>query len=295
MGAFHVMSKGAGLGERMEPLHDAPRRSPPITAPLATHSPGHERAPQHLSGRLERGRRTIAQCSSARSGRSVSSRATSTRSNSAACSNDECSLPGREGRPARFARCPGGGRVRRSDLDQRHDPPPESHLALAQAARRFDGPDVARGYRLDTNVVELDWLRFEGLLAAAGAAAEPAAAVGLFEEALALWQGEPFTDVEEWEPARALAARLEELRQASPGGPRGRVHCRWKVGERSRCARLVGHARTPPRASVVTAHARPVPVRPPGRCAPHLPAAPATRSPRSASIQVRTFATSNGR
>ena len=74
---------------------------------------------------------------------------------------------------------------------------------------------LPRGYRLDTDVVELDWLRFEGLLAAASATAEPAAAAGLLEEALGLWRGEPFTEVEEWEPARALAARLEELRRVA--------------------------------------------------------------------------------
>lgn len=74
---------------------------------------------------------------------------------------------------------------------------------------------VPRGYRLDTDVVELDWLRFEGLLAAASGASDAAVAATLFEEALGLWQGEPFTDVEEWEPAHALATRLEELRRVA--------------------------------------------------------------------------------
>ena len=52
-----------------------------------------------------------------------------------------------------------------------------------------------------------------------------------------------------------------------PSSPLGDRRAR---GQRARDA---GHARTPPRASVVTAHARPVPVCTPGRCAPHVPRA----------------------
>ena len=105
---------------------------------------------------------------------------------------------------------------------------------------------LPRGYRLDTDVVELDWLRFESLLAAAAATAEPAGAAGLLEEALALWRGEPFADVEEWEPARALAARLEELR---------------RVAEEDHAAALIAAGRSARAASVLETLAMQEPLR----------------------------------
>ncbi len=42
----------------------------------------------------------------------------------------------------------------------------------------------------------------------------PERAVALFEQALGLWHGRPFTELEEWEPGRLEAARLSELRLA---------------------------------------------------------------------------------
>ncbi len=74
---------------------------------------------------------------------------------------------------------------------------------------------VPVGYRLRSDAVDLDTVDFESLAqrghqyADAGA---PERAIGLFEQALALWRGRPFDELDEWIPGRLEAGRLGELR-----------------------------------------------------------------------------------
>jgi predicted ATPase/DNA-binding SARP family transcriptional activator len=76
---------------------------------------------------------------------------------------------------------------------------------------------VAPGYRLEVEADALDWCHFEQLVIAANelAPVEPGRAAETFEVALGLWRGNPFGDLEEWEPAQALAVRLQELRRVA--------------------------------------------------------------------------------
>ncbi len=70
------------------------------------------------------------------------------------------------------------------------------------------------GYVLEVDPEQVDAKRFERLLGEGQQAAgsDPAAAVGLFEQALGLWRGRPLAGLEEFEFARREAERLEELR-----------------------------------------------------------------------------------
>ena len=90
------------------------------------------------------------------------------------------------------------------------------------------------GYRLQVTGDELDVIAFEQLCARAGAAAragEPDAACAYYEQALALWQGEPLADIEALRahPAvagltRRWAAAVEDYADAASGqGWHGRV------------------------------------------------------------------------
>src|SRR6266487_744708 len=82
--------------------------------------------------------------------------------------------------------------------------------------RRVLGRDVlltcAPGYLLRVDPNQLDATRFENLLAAARAAADPASASRLLADALVLWRGRPLADFEYESFARAEISRLEELR-----------------------------------------------------------------------------------
>ena len=71
------------------------------------------------------------------------------------------------------------------------------------------------GYRLTLNDDELDHRQFERLLERgleALSGGDPARASYLVQEALDLWRGRTLADLEEWEPGRVEAARLEGLR-----------------------------------------------------------------------------------
>ena len=70
------------------------------------------------------------------------------------------------------------------------------------------------GYRLNLTGEEVDYQRFERLLDVARDALgdDPERASHLVREALHLWRGRALADLEEWEPGRVEAARLEELR-----------------------------------------------------------------------------------
>lgn len=71
------------------------------------------------------------------------------------------------------------------------------------------------GYRLSRENVEVDTERFERLVARGTQQlelGEPERAAHSFSEALALWRGEPYLDLLDWEPARIVSGRLEEMR-----------------------------------------------------------------------------------
>ena len=94
------------------------------------------------------------------------------------------------------------------------------HDHVSRLRRRVGAATVVTvpgGYRLNVDDCELDWLRFEQLVAAAIAlpAAESSRADDLFGEALALWRGAPFAELEDWPPARMVAGELEELRRVA--------------------------------------------------------------------------------
>ncbi len=74
----------------------------------------------------------------------------------------------------------------------------------------------AAGYRLALNEAEVDSRRFERLFGRARDAltgGDPERTSYLVREALDLWRGRALSDVEDWEPGRVEAARLEGLRQ----------------------------------------------------------------------------------
>ncbi|HEV7196735.1 MAG TPA: BTAD domain-containing putative transcriptional regulator, partial [Pedococcus sp.] len=85
------------------------------------------------------------------------------------------------------------------------------HLLGADAIETTD-----HGYVLRAHVDHLDARRFEQLVARAREllrAGEAERASFLLAEALGLWRGEPFPDLQSWEPARAESERLNELRR----------------------------------------------------------------------------------
>lgn len=71
------------------------------------------------------------------------------------------------------------------------------------------------GYRLVAEDVDLDARRFERLVARGSELlelGEPDRSAHALSEALALWRGQPFAELPDWEPARIAGDRLEELR-----------------------------------------------------------------------------------
>lgn len=103
-------------------------------------------------------------------------------------------------------------------------PPPTTWPKVVQGCmvrlRRILGPGAIRtqehGYVLALSPQEVDSHRFERLLERARqllALGEPDRAAYTAREALKLWRGAPLTEPEDWEPARAEAQRLEELRR----------------------------------------------------------------------------------
>jgi predicted ATPase/DNA-binding SARP family transcriptional activator len=107
------------------------------------------------------------------------------------------------------------------------DPPGNPANTLqgrVSALRRALGPAGSRwlvtsppGYRLEADPGSVDAARFERLVAEAevAAAAAPARAAGLLEEALGLWRGPALAEFADQPWAQAEAARLEELRLAA--------------------------------------------------------------------------------
>ena len=71
------------------------------------------------------------------------------------------------------------------------------------------------GYRLTAEHVEVDAEQFERLVSRGTQLlqlGEPERAAHTFSEALALWRGEPFIELIDWEPAQIASGRLEEMR-----------------------------------------------------------------------------------
>ena len=100
--------------------------------------------------------------------------------------------------------------------------PPPSWPKIVQGCvsrlRRTLGSDVIEtaehGYRLRVHVDHLDHLRFERLVGRARellALGEPERAAYLLREALDLWRGEPFTELNGWAPGLIELERLVEL------------------------------------------------------------------------------------
>jgi DNA-binding SARP family transcriptional activator/WD40 repeat protein len=88
--------------------------------------------------------------------------------------------------------------------------------------RKALGPEVietwAPGYRLAAPVDAIDARRFEDLVTLGRAArvnGTPDRAAGMFGEALGLWRGPPFDELQGWDPADVEAARLAELQRTA--------------------------------------------------------------------------------
>jgi WD40 repeat protein/DNA-binding SARP family transcriptional activator len=103
------------------------------------------------------------------------------------------------------------------------DAPPASwakvvHGCVARLRKRLGAAAIesgASGYRLAVNQAEVDSRRFERLFERARdalAEGDPERTSYLVGEALDLWRGRALADVEEWEPGRVEAGRLEGLR-----------------------------------------------------------------------------------
>ncbi|MFE5671503.1 BTAD domain-containing putative transcriptional regulator [Agromyces sp. NPDC056523] len=102
------------------------------------------------------------------------------------------------------------------------NPPPSwSHVVpgCIMRLRRLIAPaqieTTPHGYRLVPEHVEVDAERFERLVERGTQQlelGEPDRAAHTFSEALALWRGEPFVELPDWEPAQIAAGRLEEVR-----------------------------------------------------------------------------------
>ena len=87
---------------------------------------------------------------------------------------------------------------------------------LVSRVRKALGADAIRsepgGYALVAEPQRIDAVRFEALAAEARAAASPARALELLQEALGLWRGEPFADLADAPALAAEARRLEDAR-----------------------------------------------------------------------------------
>ena len=102
------------------------------------------------------------------------------------------------------------------------DPPASwSHVirGCIMRLRRLIAParveTTPHGYRLSRENIEVDAERFERLLERGTQQlqfGEPERAAHTFSEALALWRGDPFVELADWEPAQIAGYRLEEMR-----------------------------------------------------------------------------------
>lgn len=86
------------------------------------------------------------------------------------------------------------------------------------------------GYALAADPDDVDSARFERLLSRARASSDPAETVTVLDEALGLWRGPAFADLDDSEFGRGAALRLEELRLAAV---HARVDAQLALGHRS--------------------------------------------------------------
>ena len=107
------------------------------------------------------------------------------------------------------------------------------YVSMIRKVLRTCGDEVvldgsAAGYRLDLDPERIDARRFERLIAKAGRLAvdDPGHAGAVFDEALALWGGQPLAEFAEYGFAAREADRLEELRaMALEGSVAARLAC----------------------------------------------------------------------
>jgi DNA-binding SARP family transcriptional activator/WD40 repeat protein len=141
---------------------------------------------------------------------------------------DEASAPlGRRDRVVLSALATRAGQVVSQDLLAdalwRDEAPASAHKILqgcVSRLRRLLGPDAIQrappGYRLAVSGDTIDSVRFERTVARArdlAAMGQVDRAGHMAGEALDLWRGRPFADVDDWEPAVVEASRLDEVRQ----------------------------------------------------------------------------------
>src|SRR5580658_8284291 len=95
------------------------------------------------------------------------------------------------------------------------DDPSNALQGLVSRLRSRLGADLietrSSGYRLGVPADEVDLVRFEALVSRADEAPAPVA-IGLIDEALALWRGQAFGEHADLAQLRAESSRLEELR-----------------------------------------------------------------------------------
>lgn len=105
------------------------------------------------------------------------------------------------------------------------DEPPKSSAKVVQGSvmrlRRLLGNEAIEttgaGYRLTLDGDTVDAHAFERLVGRARELAsvhEPERAASAYEQALALWRGAPLPELQEWDPGRAEAERLLEVRRS---------------------------------------------------------------------------------
>jgi WD40 repeat protein/DNA-binding SARP family transcriptional activator len=103
------------------------------------------------------------------------------------------------------------------------DEPPASATKVVQGCiarlRKILGADAiettAQGYRLTVDHDDLDARRFERLLSRGRellSLGQPERAAHVLGEATELWQGDPLREIEDWDPGRIEAERLQALR-----------------------------------------------------------------------------------
>ncbi len=92
------------------------------------------------------------------------------------------------------------------------------HGCIARLRKRLGAAAIesdVSGYRLRVTEAEIDSRRFQWLFERARetlAGGDPQRTFHLVQEALDLWRGQALSDLEEWEPGRVEAARLDGLR-----------------------------------------------------------------------------------
>ena len=139
--------------------------------------------------------------------------------------------------------------------------------AISQLRKALGAESVVtrpRGYALAVDRQQVDAHRFEALLeTVSGADAETR--LRILREALPLWRGPPLADFTYEAFAQGEIARLEELRLAARRGTYRRRARAGSHGGRRRGARVARRAAPAARAAARPAHARALPLGPPGR------------------------------